>query len=303
MDNVLEIWNEVYNKLKKHYENTKSFDIELKEINKNGNILHGIAFKITTKDDENNYFDDIGPIFYIEDMPEESCVKDYVNYIVDYIEKEFKPCVKYINRLINDFKDIDKFKQNIYLRIYNRERVLNDTRDLSYIDVSDTESLVYTIFYEDKNFSIPVSDFIIESFNITKEEAFKNAYDNTSKLDLLFEDCFDFVCKLKGIEPIDDLSKNYLYVVAYNSPIVKIGGSASFVNVEKIYNKLNNNQFYILPSSIYETLVLVKQDTRDETDYLIDTVKYVNRDCLKTSDFLSDNIYFYDGQKLSEISL
>lgn len=60
--------------------------------------------------------------------------------------------------------------------------------------------------------------------------------------------------------------------------------------------KKTGGDFYILPSSIHETLFLPVMPQSDE-NMLLNTVREVNESCLSQEDFLSDNVYHYHADE------
>ena len=62
--------------------------------------------------------------------------------------------------------------------------------------------------------------------------------------------------------------------------------------LQKIQDKVGD--FYVLPSSIHEVLIIPVSDGIDR-DYLEEMVKSVNRDEVAPEDRLSDQVYLFDG--------
>ncbi len=66
----------------------------------------------------------------------------------------------------------------------------------------------------------------------------------------------------------------------------------------ELYNKVGD--YYILPSSIHEILAVPVNACEDGmTDALEDMVRSVNQTQVAQKDQLSDNVYFFDGKKIS----
>lgn len=75
---------------------------------------------------------------------------------------------------------------------------------------------------------------------------------------------------------------------------------------EMLKQQLNTDSFYVMPSSVYELVAVPGYYVKGPKDVkrLTDAVKRINRDIVipnEEKDFLSDNIYFFDGVKYSTI--
>ena len=66
--------------------------------------------------------------------------------------------------------------------------------------------------------------------------------------------------------------------------------------MERLHNEIGN--FYILPSSIHE-IIAVPASGGFEIAMLYSMVKEVNSTAVSEEDFLSDIVYFYDGNKIT----
>lgn len=64
----------------------------------------------------------------------------------------------------------------------------------------------------------------------------------------------------------------------------------------KEFSKLARGNFYILPSSVHETLLLGDGPNIKAED-LRDMVQSINRDEVSQEEWLSDNVYYYDTEK------
>lgn len=74
------------------------------------------------------------------------------------------------------------------------------------------------------------------------------------------------------------------------------GASALFYDgiMEKLHHKIGN--YYVLPSSIHEVLIVPIFDEQGLLNQLRDMVKSVNSFCVRADEFLSNNIYMFDGE-------
>lgn len=69
--------------------------------------------------------------------------------------------------------------------------------------------------------------------------------------------------------------------------------------LDEVKNKIGKN-YYILPSSLHE-LILVPEHEDVEVERLRAMVCEVNKEVLEVEDYLSDSVYFYDGEEVREV--
>ena len=150
--------------------------------------------------------------------------------------------------------------------------------------------------------SEPVKNEELKEAELTREELLALARKNTEKLfkTRLFrmEELVDQICggegakdMMKGTEPLDDRE---IYVCTNDSGIF----GASVMLMPKIMKKIAGRlgmDFYILPSSIHEVIIVPALDTYDK-ETLKETVETVNKTVLEECDFLSDQVYLYDSK-------
>lgn len=73
---------------------------------------------------------------------------------------------------------------------------------------------------------------------------------------------------------------------------------ASPETLKGVHEKLGED-FYILPSSVHEVLILKKSDFPGPPEELKETVATINREQIEPVDRLTDTVYQFDGKKLS----
>ena len=116
-------------------------------------------------------------------------------------------------------------------------------------------------------------------WNVTKEEISRLAKENTPKL-----------------LPMDlGILADTMYVVTNQTR--NLGAAVMLYpdTWEKVA-ALIGEDFYILPSSIHE-LILLPDKVDYERKELDELVRQVNNQCVEAEDFLSDHAYYYNAQK------
>ncbi|MBR6402559.1 MAG: hypothetical protein IKS48_04170 [Eubacterium sp.] len=152
-------------------------------------------------------------------------------------------------------------------------------------------------------FYIGISDEFVKAFYIDIDKLFESAYKNTlEKTDLMIKSVESFIdnslCSGDSIldfdsDESDDRLTDELYMVTNTR--VEYGAVYLYVKevIEDIYEKLGKN-FYIILSSVNEFLVFGEMPSVD-LDYLKNLIRNVNEEILLPKEFLSDNLYYYDG--------
>lgn len=251
-------------------------DVIIEEISvpkNNGIILKGVQIK---KDGSN-----IAPVVYIpNDLKDDD---EIAEYIIDTYKKE-----GIISSFDFEFSK-DSVMSNVYPVIVNAER--NDLTKIVSTPFLDL-AVIYKI---DVNVNgrkgcITIRNEHLKYLDVSVEElhlrAIKNVQSNGRIIDMNCMFPFD----------IDD--KKILIVTSKDTA----WGTGSIFDkevIEKLKEELGDT-FYLIPSSVHEFLAIPAD--HNTLDFLINLVGEVNRSEVKPQDYLSDNVYFYNGEKLEVAS-
>ncbi len=185
-------------------------------------------------------------------------------------------------------------KRRIYLKAINRKRnreLLKEVPHLSFLDLALIPYLLLndTIF---GNATTLVKRTFLELWEIGEETLLHDASQNMrGRFSYDFTPLSELLKKIAKLPPGDEADRNELYVLRSNG----LNWGAALMAVEEIMEEIAQkltSDFYVLPSSIYELLILPVQDrTREEE--LTEMVREVNRTSVSEEDYLSDHAYFY----------
>jgi hypothetical protein len=278
------------------------FDISISENYKaNDQMLTGINIK--QKDSI------IAPCIYID-----QCYHDG-DTVIECSEKVIEIYNKSslgFNVDLSQMLEYDKAKENVFVRVVNKERNKEFLSDVPHLDFGDL-SIYFNVFIgksEDQIGSSKVNNNIINNWNVSLLDVYERAIENTKKMyPMKFEPLFNVLNKMmsqKGInETFDEDDASPLYIVTTEDTL---NGSFYITDKEslnKIGDEINDN-FYILPSSIHELLIvpehvnspfnLMACNEEDMIDNLLNMVKEVNRTSVANNEILSDNVYKYDRE-------
>ena len=147
-----------------------------------------------------------------------------------------------------------------------------------------------------------ISEEFIDAFDLDKDKIFRSAYKNTLEksgfkmrsVDSYLENlCFGHnILDIEDTEP-EGYSQDELYLVTNSR--VEYGAVYLYIKevMEDIYEKLGRS-YFVIPSSVDELLVFCEMPFK--TPEAVKTfIKSVNDEVVSRKEYLSDNLYYYDG--------
>ncbi len=255
-------------------------DVEFIEVPKNNGVKEGLSVKLSNR---------IAPTIYIngsEDNME----------IFSLIEKAIESCTdKTPETMIGDINDRSRWR----LSAVNLERCRENgyLKDHAYIECLDLAFIPTIVLSEEE--TIRLSEQALEAMGVSVSEFLEEAIKNTNlsirtMREVLIKSMFP-----GGVDEDDPILQIMLPpddggLMVSQDPTGRFG-TTLFVNEELLQKtKEEMGNFYIIPSSIYE-VILVKADMTTPED-LRDMIGSVNESVLSPEDFLSSNAYYYDGK-------
>lgn len=194
----------------------------------------------------------------------------------------------------------DNCRQFIVYRLINAGRnreLLEEVPHIPFFDLAITFHCLIDS-QEDGIKSIRISNQLMECWGVNTRILLQMAGENTPRL---------FPAKYcpfqEVLQDIITPSQEQNNLTGQNQPWVLtnqkgINGAAAWLyphQLEEMSQKHQKN-FYILPSSIHELIIIVQEDDWQE-EKLLEMVRQVNQECVNEEEFLSDNIYLYNYQK------
>lgn len=212
--------------------------------------------------------------------------------ILTMIASEYKNARCTMNKT-NFNVDICDLMDNVIIKLVNYERnkeILKGCPYITFLDLAITFRFMVRMD-EDGMASSLISNKDLERWDITKEELYDIALENTRKI---------FPARIRGMDELipnmdelcaNDEDRKILHILTNNEGI---NGATCLVYDEPIrdFAREIEKSIFIIPSSIHE-VVLVSCDNA-EKEGLMKLVKEVNKFIVSELDYLSDNVYFYD---------
>lgn len=210
--------------------------------------------------------------------------------------------------------EISKFrkaKKKIYFRLINAERNRELLEQIPHMEFLDMAVVFYLLVSNEEEGigSIRVSNELQERWGVSVREMYDCAMKNTENLFPAKLTCLQSVLgkmlfKMESEEE-DGFNMDYLKISARaGEPLVLtnkngINGFAVILYKDclKTLGEQLGQDFYILPSSVHESLLVPANGEVGNPKQLRDMVREVNASCVEPEDYLSDEVYYYDRER------
>ena len=212
---------------------------------------------------------------------------------------------------VSSITDFEKVSDKIAARLYGMEgnEELLSTRPHATMDDLAVTYCIMLGDNENGSISVPITNQIMETWGVTQEDLQRLAQENCDTLtpskfmsmnavmtDMMVPQIMsDYgINKEEAIKMVNDMvpTDDKLFVLTNNQ---KLNGAAALLDekmMEQIAERVGND-FYILPSSVHEVLIVPKEAGMDFKD-LEAMVQEVNATQVAPQDKLSDHVYQYD---------
>lgn len=282
-------------------------NVELKQVLKNNDTM---LDAVTIQDPDSN----VSPTIYLNAFYEEyKNGKDLDQVIGDIADVHVSNAVdKQMD--ISFVTDLDKAKDNIVPRLVNAEdnkELLANRPHMLMDDLAVTYHL--QMGETDKgNMSVAITNAILDIYGITQEELHDLAVSNLEeKMPATFRGMSDVMKEMMLPDVMSNMGIDKEEAIAFIENMVpedekmyvlsneqKLNGATVVLNekaMEDIADKIGGD-FFVLPSSIHELLIVPKTDGMELSD-LENMVQEVNATQIAVEDRLSDHVYEYDAKE------
>lgn len=245
----------------------------------------------------------VSPTFYLEAFYDLYESGEDIEYIIDMLADGY---MKYEVKEDTDFSYIQEYeiiKKDIFCKLVNSSLNEELLKDIPHINILDL-SVVFYIAVDLETVghgSILVRNENMRAWDICLETLYKEAIENTrSRNDFRFVNIADVLGELAGLENggtgifegIDNVQDIPMYVYTNN---VKMFGAIGllFDDLLSEFAQRIDSNFFILPSSIHELIILPESEVKDK-ESLKDMVVTVNETQLEQGEVLSDSVYYFN---------
>lgn len=200
-----------------------------------------------------------------------------------------------LKALKEKLKDYEWVKENLMLEVISADKYKGFLKEAPYL-IKEDLAFIARLRISD-NMSITVRNFLLKAMGVDKETLFKDAVNTSRQRHPMKILTFPEVL---GLPPEE--SNLLIGTTASNDGIYGRYGASVLLYPEFVEEarKACGGDFFILPSSIHE-LVLVKYDERIDESQLLTIVKAVNTHEVKPQDRLTDSVYFCESNDFHKI--
>ena len=289
-------------------------EVSIQEVIKNNDThLSGLTIR---KEDQN-----ISPTLYLDDYYQmlESGVHS-MNGILSRIADTYDQAMnndisKSAQDIVSSITDYEETKDKIIPRVVNRESNEERLKELPHKDVGDDLAVTYHVDLGndgDGSMSVAISNQMMEKYGVSLDELHDQACANMEEISPatfmgieevlagLMIPGYDEMSPEEKNEarmdmgmPSQDGANSYMYVLSNQS---KVFGAAELLDTKTLDTiKEQVGDFYILPSSVHEVLIVPKTEEMSLKD-LEAMVREVNSTQVAPNEVLSDHVYEYDSE-------
>lgn len=269
-------------------------------IKNNGVIIEGIYLGDNSSG--------IKPFFYISDLYQQYCMGESFDTIIENILEKPKCDSKGLDIIISKYKDVGYIKKNVMFKLINYNENIQQLSTMPHRKFLDLAIVYYCMFdcISNSNGSVLVNDVHMKMWNLDEEALYNFAMNNTRiKNKAMLTDMRSMLMLLLKDRQISELPQCFycddeqtdLYVLTNESKTFG-AGVILYDNLIKKYAEEKYSDFYIIPSSIHEVLLIpVQQKEEINIAELACIVREVNDTQVLEEEILSYNVYYYDREK------
>lgn len=255
----------------------------------NGIVLHGIT--ICMGDDmlyPNLYIDTIYE--RCRDLEEPL---DFTAIALDLLEV-YEKNVLQVNIREGFFETFHSVKDRIVCKLVNYQKNIDYLEEHPYVPFHDLAIIFYYVFEETplSQASIFLQKKHFELWNVDVDTVYEEALKNMKRLFppriITMEDKILSMMNMQGTQE----QASNLYILEHTGTVN--GASALlFPGILESFSNQINGDFYLLPSSIHE-IILVPAQSQEEIEHYSELVMSANLNCVEAEDFLSNSVYYYE---------
>ena len=266
-----------------------TYHCELKHIQKNNVVLSGLSIRQDGKAS--------APIIYLNDFYQSYLkgmpLKQIRRQLMEFYQSQEIPEFDHAN-----FADYGRMRDKLRVRLVNKEnnqayykmgpyRLHPMGAEVIYVEVEKNGS---------GKMCMQVTNAMAELWKVPKEELFKTALENTQNTDKVkFQSMNEVISEMMIGNAEEDLNSP-MYVLSNKDN--QYGATVSlYPNVLKQISKQIGSDYYILPSSVHELLILRKKDCDITEKELRSMVREINQSFVSSEEILGNEVFEYRADR------
>ena len=256
---------------------------------KNNNILYrGLAFRIPGIN--------VAPAVYLDDAYHEYQNGGSISVIYEKLYHTYKS-LPLKNTEADLLVDFEKVKDKIVYKLINFEQNKNLLEEIPYVPSLDLAIVFYLLLdiTDDCTASILIRNEHLSIWGVDTDMVYSCAQKNTPELlPVSIQSMEDVISAIDTALVTDNI--NIEMLVLTNTYNQSGAGCILYNGVLKQLGCLLHENFYILPSSTHECLILPKSQAGSGAE-LKELISEINQTFVDPSEVLSDHPYYYNRQK------
>ena len=209
-----------------------------------------------------------------------------------------------ISEGINDIQNYDVMKNKLVMEVVSAETNAELLATVPHKDIEDM-AVVYRFDVKDivgEGATVIVTNKMLDNYGITPEQLHEDALKNAPEIrPIVIQGMAEVLAKQMGVEDMEMLGLNIppeqeqIFVASVPDNVHGAGILAYEDFMDKASERVGNQSFFILPSSIHELLIVPDNGMMD-LHSLEQMVREVNATTVDPSEKLTDNVYHYDAK-------
>ena len=208
-----------------------------------------------------------------------------------------------ISNGINDIQNYDVMKNKLVMEVVSAEANAELLETIPHKDIEDM-AVVYRFDVKDivgEGATVIVTNKMLDNYGVTPEQLHADAVKNAPEIrPIVIQGMAEVLAKQMGVEDLELLGLNIppeqeqIFVASVPDNVHGAGVLAYEDFMDKAAERAGGD-FYILPSSIHEVLIVPDNGMMDLAS-LENMVREVNATTVDPSEKLTDNVYHYDSK-------
>lgn len=262
-------------------------EISFERIPKNNGIfLEGMVFHQKERS--------VSPVIYMEEFYEFWQRGITLEQLVEKILISYRECISRVHLQSDFFRDYEKLKSHIYYKLIHYEKNRKLLEQIPHKRILDLAMVFYYRLEElEPMATVMIQNSHLQMWEITQSELEENAQKYTC---LYMPATFLTMAQVMGVEEeeLEQMAgKEAFPMYVLTNQERKLGAGVLFYpGILEQAEKLLGENFYILPSSIHEC-ILIPEQTLYTQEELAEMVTEINENHVDTREVLSDQAYYY----------
>ncbi len=205
---------------------------------------------------------------------------------------------------LDELTDYDKMKQTLAMEVVSAERNADLLERVPHRNIEDMAVVYRFVLNDDESGrgTILVTNKMLENYGVSADQLHEDAMKNAPEIKpAIIRGMSEVLGQQMGVEDLAAIGldippeEEMMFVATVEGNIHGAGVIAYQDFMEKASERVGGGDFFILPSSVHELLIVPDNGTMD-LKHLEDMVKEVNATTVDPVDQLTDSVYHYDSK-------